>query len=240
MKKITIYIITLLFPFFILSQESLNMNQIGNLSYNQDLNDIWGYVDQGGNEHALVGCANGFSYVDISNPSAPFEVFFVSGTNSIWRDIKTWDHYAYITTEAADGLLIVDLDDLTGQTYTYWTDEFLRGHNIYIDEYGYAYIFGSQDGATNGAIILDLNEDPMNPTVAGLFSNYYLHDGMVRDNILWGSAIYEGVVVAVDVSDKSNPVIMGSSPTSCNLLIMLGFQMMVIMYLLRMNNKTVI
>ena len=53
-------------------------------------------------------------------------------------------------------------------------------------------------------MILDLNEDPMNPTLAGVFDDYYLHDGMVRDNILWGSAIYEGVVVAVDFSDKSN------------------------------------
>ena len=29
------------------------MVQIGNLSYNQDLNDVWGYVDLNGNEHAL-------------------------------------------------------------------------------------------------------------------------------------------------------------------------------------------
>ena len=51
------------------------MVQVGNLSYNQDLNDIWGYVDHEGKEHALVGCANGFSYVDISNPANPQEVF---------------------------------------------------------------------------------------------------------------------------------------------------------------------
>ena len=102
------------------AQESLNMVQVGNLSYNQDLNDIWGYVDHEGKEHALVGCANGFSYVDISNPASPQEVFFVPGSNSIWRDLKTWNNYAYITTEAEDGLLIVDLNDLSGQSYTYW------------------------------------------------------------------------------------------------------------------------
>ena len=116
------------------------MVQVGNLSYNQDLNDIWGYVDHEGKEHALVGCANGFSYVDISNPN-PQEVFFIPGSNSIWRDLKTWNNYAYITTEAEDGLLIVDLNDLSGQSYTYWTDYFLRAHNIYIDENGFAFIF---------------------------------------------------------------------------------------------------
>ena len=217
MKNFTkLIIFILLFPLFLLSQSSLNMVQIGNLSYNQDLNDVWGYVDLNGNEHALVGCANGFSYVDVSNPSNPQEVFFISGSNSVWRDLKTWGKYAYVTTEAEDGLLIVDLTDLSGQTYTYWTDQFMRAHNIYIDENGFAYIFGSQDGPTDGAIILDLNDDPMNPSVAGLFDAYYLHDGMVRGDTLWGAAVYEGVLTAVDVSDKANPVILGSTPTSCN------------------------
>ena len=131
MKAYNIYLITLLFPFFIFSQNSLNMEQIGNLEYDQDLNDVWGYVAPNGEEHALVGCANGFSYVNISDPSNPYEVFFVPGSNSIWRDLKTWDHYAYITTEAEDGLLIVDLNDLSGQSYVY-TTEFLILLIIYI------------------------------------------------------------------------------------------------------------
>ena len=129
MKKNAIYTIMLILPFLLFSQSSLNMEQIGNLSYNQDLNDVWGYVDSNGAEHALVGCANGFSYVNMSDPSNPYEVFFISGTNSIWRDLKTWDHYAYITTEANDGLLIVDLDDLSGSTYVY-TTEFFKQENI--------------------------------------------------------------------------------------------------------------
>ena len=125
MKNFTQFIIfLLLIPILSISQVSLNMVQIGNLSYNQDLNDIWGYVDHDGNEHALVGCANGFSYVNISDPSNPYEVFFVPGSNSIWRDLKTWDHYAYITTESEDGLLIVDLNDLSGQSYVYKTEFF--------------------------------------------------------------------------------------------------------------------
>ena len=216
MKKNILFFLFLFISNLFQAQESLNMVQVGNLSYNQDLNDIWGYVDHEGKEHALVGCANGFSYVDISNPANPQEVFFIPGSNSIWRDLKTWNNYAYITTEAEDGLLIVDLNDLSGQSYSYWTDYFLRAHNIYIDENGFAYIFGSQDGPASGAIILDLNDDPMNPSIAGLFDDYYLHDGMVRGDTLWGSAVYEGVMSAIDVSDKSNPVILGSTPTSCN------------------------
>ena len=149
------------------------MVQIGNLSYNQDLNDVWGYVDLNGNEHALVGCANGFSYVDVSNPSNPQEVFFISGSNSVWRDLKTWGKYAYVTTEAEDGLLIVDLTDLSGQTYTYWTDQFMRAHNITLMKMVCLHIC-SQDGPTDGAIILDLNDDPMNPVQVCLMLINYL------------------------------------------------------------------
>ena len=72
-------------------QESLNMDLVGNLPYSQGTNDIWGYAD-GGNEYALVGTVTGFSVVDISNPSEPTELFFIDGSSSTWRDVKTWEN----------------------------------------------------------------------------------------------------------------------------------------------------
>ena len=208
-----IYSILIFFSIQLFSQQSLNMDLVGNLPYSQGTNDIWGYAD-GSSEYALVGTVTGFSVVDVTNPSNPIELFFIEGSSSTWRDIKTWGKYAYVTTEAEDGLLIVDLSDLSGQTYVYTQEFFLTSHNIYIDENGYAYIFGADTG-NGGAIILDLTIDPMNPTIAGIFDDYYLHDGMVRGDTLWGSAIYAGVFSVIDVSDKSNPSIMSSYPTSC-------------------------
>ncbi len=208
-----IYSILIFFSIQLFSQQSLNMDLVGNLPYSQGTNDIWGYAD-GSSEYALVGTVTGFSVVDVTNPSNPIELFFIEGSSSTWRDIKTWGKYAYVTTEAEDGLLIVDLSDLSGQTYVYTQEFFLTSHNIYIDENGYAYIFGADTG-NGGAIILDLTIDPMNPTIAGIFDDYYLHDGMVRGDTLWGSAIYAGVFSVIDVSDKSNPSIMSSFPTSC-------------------------
>ena len=213
MKSISL-IFTLFIFSYMLSQESSNMDLVGQLDYPQGTNDVWGYSN-GSLEYALVGTRTGFSVVDISCPANPTEVFFISGSQSIWRDIKTWKNYAYVTTEAEDGLLIVDLNDPTGQTYTYTEQFFSTSHNIYIDENGYAYIFGANTGE-GGAIILDLNDDPMNPTLAGVFDDYYLHDGMVRGDTLWGSAVYAGVFSIIDVSDKSNPTILSSYPTSCD------------------------
>ena len=64
-----------------------------------ELNDIWGWVDSSGNEYAIVGMNNGTSIIDLSDPLSPQEVLFVPGMNSIWRDIKTYGHYAYVTTD---------------------------------------------------------------------------------------------------------------------------------------------
>ena len=212
MKQIFIYLLCACS--FSYAQESLNMDLVSNLAYPQGTNDIWGYAD-GSDEYALVGTVTGFSVVDITDPSNPYELFFIEGSSSTWRDIKTWGKYAYVTTEASNGLLIVDLSDETGQTYVYTEEFFTTSHNIYIDENGYAYIFGADTG-NGGAIILDLTDDPMSPTLAGIFDDYYLHDGMVRGDTLWGSAIYAGVFSIIDVSDKTNPEIMSSYPTSCN------------------------
>ena len=48
----------------------LNMDSIGHLDYNvlhnTDLNDVWGYEDEMGNEYALVGAKKGTSVVDLS------------------------------------------------------------------------------------------------------------------------------------------------------------------------------
>ncbi len=187
------------------------------MSYSQDLNDIWGYVDSDGNEYALVGTETGLSIVDVTTPTAPVEVFFGSGVNSIWRDIKTWGDYAYVSTEGGGGIYIVDLSPLPGtitttSSFTGSVYPFQTVHNLYIDEFGRLYIFGSNNGV-GGAIICDLTADPMNPVELGRFNDYYLHDGMARGDTLWGGAIYQGNLVAVDVSDPANTVLMATKST---------------------------
>ena len=100
------------------SQTSMNMNLLGTYNYpSTEGSDIWGWTDNTGNEYALVTLQNGFSVVDVTNPSNPNEKFFISDLTSTWRDVKTWGNYAYVTTEADAGLLIVDLSDMSGNTY---------------------------------------------------------------------------------------------------------------------------
>ena len=81
--------------------------------------DVWGWEDGNGTEYALVGLRDRFSVINLSNPASPTEEFYIdeSAYQSNWRDVKTFGNYAYITTEAYEGLLIVDLNDMTGNTF---------------------------------------------------------------------------------------------------------------------------
>lgn len=204
----------------------LNMTQVGHVNFWQlhqtQLNDIWGYVDETGVEYALVGARDGVSVISLENPQAPQEVHWHLGDFSVWRDLKTFGDYAYVTTEAESGLLIMDLSPLPGGSVTsesYYIGPFgnrwRSAHNLYIDEEGYAYIFGANRG-NGGVIILDVHTDPMNPIEIGVFDNWYVHDGFARGNLLYLAHIYEGTISVVDISDRANPVLLGTANTPSN------------------------
>ena len=192
------------------SNDNLNIDLIAIYPYDVTINDIWGYAVNN-NEYALVGTNEGFSMVDITIPESPEELFFIEGESTIWRDVKTWQNYAYVVCDGCnDGLLIIDLNDLSGQTYSFSTDFFNKAHNIFIDENGFLYAFG---GNPSGVMILNLNNDPLNPTYEGENTTFYLHDGMVKNNILWGASTQTGEFIIYDVSNKTNPTIIASQPT---------------------------
>jgi len=215
--------LTLLIYSKMVGAQNYNLDLLGQVNYQQlhntNLNDVWGYVDEEGNEYALVGAAKGVSIVNVTDPTNPTEVYWHPGSESVWRDLKTFGDYAYITTEASSGLLIIDMSPLPNGSITQTTNytgglgaQWQSAHNLWIDENGYCYIFGANRG-NGGVIILDLNTDPMNPVEVGVFDDWYVHDGYARDNLLYLAHIYEGMISVVDVADKANPVLLGTSPT---------------------------
>lgn len=104
------------------------------------LNDIWGWTDPDtGKEYAIIGMANGTSFVDISDPENPIMLGILpehhlaashrssgksiknsgkpehDGAKSIWRDIKVYENHAFIVSEdAGHGMQVFDLTDLRG------------------------------------------------------------------------------------------------------------------------------
>jgi choice-of-anchor B domain-containing protein len=204
----------------------LNMDSLSHIDYQQlhqaNLNDVWAYADGQGNEYAIVGTSKGTSIVNVTNPNNPIEVFWLPGTESIWRDPCVYGDYAYITTEAQDGLTIIDLSPLPESTnlpHTLYTgplgNSWQSAHTCFVSEDGYAYMFGSNRG-NRGAIILDVHTNPMSPIEVGVFDEWYVHDGYERNDTLYLAHIYEGFISLVDVSDKANPVLIGTRTTPNN------------------------
>ena len=217
MKKILVLFAFMAYlPF---AHAQFNVTYISDLSYNQSLNDIWGYVDPNGVEYALVGAAGGTSIVSLEDPANPVEVAYVPGANSIWRDIKTWGTYAYVTTDQGqDGLTVIDLSDLPNSVSSFQMTDFgalgtlTSCHNIWIDEFGFAYLSGCNLNG-GGIIYVDCATDPANPQHVGQGFPTYSHDVYTRDNKMYTSEIYAGEFGIYDVTDKLNTQFLGSQET---------------------------
>lgn len=190
-----------------------------------DGNDSWGWTDpQDGKEYALVGLDNGTAFIDISDPvNVVYLGKLPTHTDpSIWRDIKVYNNYAFIVSEASGhGMQVFDLTRLRNvanppETFTEdaHNGDFGSAHNIAInEETGYAYVIGAND-FNGGPIFFDLS-NPLNPTsVGGYNGSGYTHDAQIivydgPDTDYTGREIYfgsnEDQVVIVDVTDKNSP-----------------------------------
>ncbi len=183
-----------------------NITLLGHLPYsNSTCSNLTGYADTAGHEYALVGTSRGLSIVNIDTPATPQEIFFVPGAQGqggFWREVREHKGYAYVTTEEASGLVVVNLNYLPDsiQYHTINPAGMSTSHTIFIDENGIAYVNGTDEDQ----IFLDLNADPYNPPVLGTYSNMYVHDCYVRNDTMWLAHINDGIVSVVDVTDKTD------------------------------------
>ncbi len=181
-------------------------------------NDIWGYVDCDGNEYAILGSARYTHFINVSNPQNVVETNrFEETINSIWRDYKTYQTYAYgVADQGNEGLAIFDLSNLPNSVSRITLDNsvFNQAHNIYIDEENHRLYVA---GANSGLIVYDLENNPAEPellAIADLSSGGgYVHDVFVRNNIAYCSHGWNGYYVW-DFTNPSNPQILASVPTN--------------------------
>ena len=189
-------------------------------------NDIWGWTDPlNGKEYALMGLNNGTAFVDISDPVNPIYLgkLPTQTSSSTWRDIKVYNNYAFVVSEASGhGMQVFDLTRLrsvVGPPVTFTNDGYYSGfgnaHNIVINEdLGYAYAVGT--GTCSGGLHMVNIQNPTNPVGAGCFSaDGYTHDAQCvnytgPDPDYAGSEICfnanEDTLTIVDVTNKAAPV----------------------------------
>lgn len=200
--------------------QDFNIQLRGTLDYpGQTLANICGYA-QNGQEYALVGASKGLSIVNVTNPNTPAEIVQIPGPNNLWKEIKVYRQYAYVTTEGGGGVQIVDLSKLPSPNLDYHsytgTGE-IEGqlgaiHALHIDETtGYLYTYG---GNFSSARVHDLNADPYNPVYVGKYDQLgYIHDGYVDNDTLYACHINSGLMSVVDMRDKTNPILLGTVET---------------------------
>lgn len=195
----------------------LPLSEFGNPSTG---NDCWGYTSpQTGREYAIIGHSDGTAFVEVTDPGNAQIVANISGPNSLWRDIKVYDGYAYAVSEGGSGIQVFRLTnidfgnvDLVNTVDDQGTS---ASHNVVIDTVsGFLYRAG---GGDNGLRIYSL-ADKTNPTYVGSWPSRYVHDAQV---VTYTDGPYAGMQVAfccggfnggfsetglciLDVTNKSN------------------------------------
>lgn len=209
--------------FFCQPVEAQNINLDHQSTYTftgQSLSNIWGYA-AGGKEYALVGAKNGLTILDVTNPASPTFIVQIPGNASSWREIRTYQNFAYVTSEH-NVLQIVNLTNLPGSNVTWHTytgdgaaTDLNKAHALQVDETKkFLYLYGTN--LFSGKALCFSIADPDNPVYVGKFDgpgSGYTHDGYANNDTLYAAHIFAGQVSVVDMSNKSAPVLLGSITT---------------------------
>lgn len=203
----------------IVSIASVSQAQLGNynmyLLSNQNTHitpysAVWGYVAPDGREYAIIGCFDGTSFVDITDADNIHEVGFVPSTspgngNNLWREMKTYSHYAYIVSEVANsGIQIVDLQYLPDSVHyikKFQPAGYSSTHTI--SQSGpYLYVNGASIG--QGVTVYDLTSDPETPIKRGAYNNDYIHDCRVFNDTIYSANVYQSKVSIINAVNKNS------------------------------------
>ena len=177
----------------------------------------WGWVSPDGRVYALVGCYTGTSIVDL-NVSPIREIAFIPGNTAsyAYREFKTYKNFAYIVSEGGRGVQILNMSRLPDTSgllvreflFTSGSKNITRSHTVTLAD-GFLYLNGSSGWSSGGMVIFSLKNDPTNPQFVGEYEPMYIHDSYVRNDTLYGAAIYNGGGLYVtDIRDKANPVLL--------------------------------
>ncbi len=203
-------------------QVDLNMELVSRVDAFEGSNDVWGFQHSNGTEFAILGTRSSTKVYSLDNPVTPALRAVIPGPTTTWRDIKTFNDYAYVTTDGTSpGLTILDITDPDNIESHIWdpplwignsVDSLKECHNLYIDDDGFGYLAGCNI-SVGGIIILDLFTDPLNPTMVGYADQSYSHDVFTKGDRMYTSEIFEGWFAIYDISDKSNPTRIATQTT---------------------------
>ena len=169
---------------------------------------LWGYVAPNGREYAILGCATGTAFFDVTDSANIVEVGFISGPTSNWREMKVFSNYAYIVSEANNSKIqIVNLANLPASVNLVGTSNMpshTTTHSISQDG-PYLYLHGCNNSFGQGVTVVDLT-NPTSPVKRGGWNTHYVHDSRVRNDTIYACNIYDppGTITVINAADKDN------------------------------------
>lgn len=223
----------LIIPIFLLigvlpstfAQDSLNMIRLarwhdetlpiaspGNL--NLRYSGCWGLAVND-HEYAILGGARHVLIFDVTTPTDPQLVGKFEGTTTtVWREFKSYKNRVYAVSDATtEGMMIFDFSNAPDTIVrTYFSNEFFNSsHTITLDTVSGRIYLNGTNVANQGLLVLDVSQDPDQPTVLGAFPlpGGYIHDSYVRNDVVYASSGFNGYYV-YDFSEITNPVTLAS------------------------------
>lgn len=199
-----------------------------------NMNDIWGWTDPlDAQEYVMIGRTSGTSFFNITDPVNAVYLGNLpkhSANNSTWRDIKVYNNYAFIVSEASgSGLQVFDLTKLRSvplPPVTFAEDAFYggfsRAHNIAINEdTGFAYAVGTNT-FSGGLHIVNI-QNPLLPVLAGDYAlDGYTHDCQVV--VYEGlDADYTGQQISFNCNEDAVTVVNVTDPTDTQTISVTGY-----------------
>lgn len=223
MKRISIALLIVLYCLMSSqAQDAMNMYLVGEwdddnlpLRAGGAYSDIWGYTAPDGSEYAILGSIDKIHFINVTDPANPQVVTEVTGGfSSIWRDFKTYSHYAYaVADEGSEGLRVYDLQNLPNFASQIFSSFawFNRAHNIFVEEsQGRLYVVGANT-QNSGVLVFDIATNPASPTLlAGVnLPGGYVHDLYARGNTVYCSHGSAGLYI-YDWTNASSPTLLGT------------------------------
>lgn len=187
------------------AQTSFNCNLLANEdSLPGRGSSCWGYVDPGtGSEYAIHGNQFGTAIFNIDTPTEPRMTGFIPGPDSNWREMKVYQKYCYVGTEASGaGMQIIDLTNPEAPSLatTYFGSGLFTIHSVTCDTTNARLYL---NGTNGGMRILSL-ANPLAPVQIGLYPTPYVHDCYVRGDTVYAACIQSGKMIILDASNPAD------------------------------------
>lgn len=176
-------------------------------NYGIKYNSIWGWKNTTQNkEYAILGSSGGTFFIDVTNPANPIKCDYVAGRrgNCIWREYKTYQHYAYMVSDdgAPNSFQIMDLSYLPDSVHVVYDSDslFVRSHTIFIDGSKMYCGYNTTLHTQYSMAVYDLAANPERPVFLRSLNQdsasiNVVHDMLVRNDTIYASCGYQGLHV---------------------------------------------